>query len=283
MLANRLPRCPGRVRGQDSADHDDLRRAQRRGPAAGPGGGSARPARQHRRPAGGAGRGRPFPRATSTRRHGPHGGTPSPRGSTPTRQAVRPTGWPPGHGRSCSAARRRPAGDRAVRAAARGTVVPDWLAVATDALTARSGQRLASLLRYLAEGAPLAGGPAVPGELRVRAQILRARLLMRAGQPQPATELVGLASQADGRQEAEVLAARSVLARLWPPGAGAARNWPGFRRPGPGGVEGRALPRRGRRDVLRGETRHRAAAEHAGHRACPDRRTACSGGPARRA
>ena len=44
---------------------------------------------------------------------------------------------------------------------------------------------------------------------------------MRAGQPQPATELVGLASQADGQQEAEVLAARSVLARLWPPGAGA--------------------------------------------------------------
>ena len=98
---------------------------------------------------------------------------------------------------------------------------PDRLAVATDALTARSGQRLAPLLRYLAEGAPLAGRPAVPGQLRMRAQILRARLLMRAGQPQPATELVGLASQADGQQEAEVLAARSVLARLWPPGASA--------------------------------------------------------------
>ena len=36
---------------------------------------------------------------------------------------------------------------------------PDRLAVATDALTARSGQRLAPLLRYLAEGAPLAGRP----------------------------------------------------------------------------------------------------------------------------
>ena len=96
---------------------------------------------------------------------------------------------------------------------------PDRLAVATDALTARSGERLAPLLRYLAEGAPLGGRSAVPGDLVVRAQILRARLLIEADRPQAATELLGLAGQAGGQQEAEVLAARAVLARLWPPGA----------------------------------------------------------------
>ena len=96
---------------------------------------------------------------------------------------------------------------------------PDRLAVATDALTARSDQRLAPLLRYLAEGAPLGGRAAVPGDLVIRAQILRARLLIQADRPQAATELLGLAGQAGGQQEAEVLAARAVLARLWPPGA----------------------------------------------------------------
>ena len=49
--------------------------------------------------------------------------------------------------------------------------------------------------------------------------ILRARLLIQADRPQAATELLGLPGQAGGQQEAEVLAARAVLARLWPPGA----------------------------------------------------------------
>ena len=103
---------------------------------------------------------------------------------------------------------------------------PDRLAAAPDALTARSGQRLAPLLRYLAEGAPLGGRPAVPGALRVRAQILRARLLIHAGQPRAATEVLGLASQAEGQQEGEVLAARAALARLWPREAGAHADGP---------------------------------------------------------
>ncbi len=60
---------------------------------------------------------------------------------------------------------------------------PDRLSTASDALTARSVQRLEPLLRYLAAGAPLAGRAWLAGDLRARALIMHARLLLQAGQP----------------------------------------------------------------------------------------------------
>ena len=90
---------------------------------------------------------------------------------------------------------------------------PDRLSTATDALAARSVQRLEPLLRYLAAGAPIADRAAVPDELRAHALIMHARLLLHAGQP-GAADLLGQASAAGHHQEAEVLAVRAATARL---------------------------------------------------------------------
>lgn len=90
---------------------------------------------------------------------------------------------------------------------------PDRLGTAGDALTARSVQRLEPLLRYLAAGAPLGDGTAVPDDLRARALIMQARLLLHAGQP-AAADLITQAGSAGHRHEAEVLAARAALVRL---------------------------------------------------------------------
>jgi tetratricopeptide (TPR) repeat protein len=89
---------------------------------------------------------------------------------------------------------------------------PDRLAVATDALAARSLPRLAPLLRYLAAGAPLGGRLAGPDDLRARARILHARLLIEAGQHEAAKDLLGHTGQ-DGLAGGEVHAARAALAR----------------------------------------------------------------------
>lgn len=91
---------------------------------------------------------------------------------------------------------------------------PDRLGTAGDALTARSVRRLEPLLRYLAAGAPLGDGTAVPDDLRARALIMQARLLLHAGQPAAAAGLITQAGSADHRHEAEVLAARAAMVRL---------------------------------------------------------------------
>ncbi len=95
---------------------------------------------------------------------------------------------------------------------------PDRLSTASDALTARSVQRLEPLLRYLAAGAPLAGRAWLAGDLRARALIMHARLLLQAGQP-GAADLLGQAGTADHHHQAEVLAARAAMARLGTPPA----------------------------------------------------------------
>jgi tetratricopeptide (TPR) repeat protein len=94
----------------------------------------------------------------------------------------------------------------------------DRLGTATDALTARSVQRLAPVLRYLAAGAPLGDRPAVADDLRAHALILHARLLLQARQ-QGAEDLLEQASAADHHHEAEVLAVRAAMARLSAPPA----------------------------------------------------------------
>ena len=284
MLARSAAQVSGEVRGQDEPGHDDLRRAQRRGPAAGPGGGSARPARQYRRPAVGAGRGGPF---RAQLRHGDLART----AGRHRREARRRPGGRCGRlaGRLGAGVPARlpggrpPAGDRAVRAAARGTVVPGPARRRhrrPDGAIGPAARSAAALSRRRCAARRPAGRPRPTPD----AGTDPAGPAAHAGGPAAASDRTGRAGQ-PGRRAAGGGGAGG------PVGAGAAlatgrqraRSWPGFRRPGPGGVEGRALPRRGRRDVLRGGTRHRAAAEHAGHRACPDRRTACSGGPARRA
>jgi len=90
---------------------------------------------------------------------------------------------------------------------------PDRLGTTTDALAARSVQRLTPVLRYLAVGAPLGDRATVPDDLRAHALIMLARLALQAGQP-GAADLLEQASAADHHHEAEVLAVRAAMARL---------------------------------------------------------------------
>ena len=69
---------------------------------------------------------------------------------------------------------------------------PDRFCTAQDALQARSAERLAPLLAYLADGAPLADRESAPADVRVRAAVLHARLTLdRGGTPRSRTAACG--------------------------------------------------------------------------------------------
>jgi hypothetical protein len=89
---------------------------------------------------------------------------------------------------------------------------PDRLSTAPDALQARSVERLAPLLRYLVDGAPLDGRESVPADVRSRAAVLHGRLVLYAGRD-GVEGLLERAQQVAGADDAEVLAARAALAR----------------------------------------------------------------------
>ena len=90
--------------------------------------------------------------------------------------------------------------------------LPDRIRTAPDALQARSVARLAPLLDYLADGAPLAGQDSVPADVCAQAAVLHARLLLPTD-PDGAARLLDRARQLAGRDDAEVLAARAALTR----------------------------------------------------------------------
>ncbi len=98
---------------------------------------------------------------------------------------------------------------------------PDRFAVAADALQARSVVRLAPLLRYLVDGAPLGGRTSVPADVRSLAAVLHGRLVLQAGRD-GGPELLERAQQLAGHDDAEVLAARAALIRLNAAAAGTA-------------------------------------------------------------
>jgi len=97
---------------------------------------------------------------------------------------------------------------------------PDRLSTAADARQARSVERLAPLLRYLVDGAPLAGRESVTADVRSRAAVLHGRLVLHAGRD-GAEELFERAQHLAGADDAEVLAARAALARARAATAGA--------------------------------------------------------------
>ena len=100
---------------------------------------------------------------------------------------------------------------------------PDRLAVAPDALQARSVERLAPLLRYLADSAPLGGRGSVPSDVRAHAAVLHGRLALNADRD-GVLELLEHAQYLVGHDDAEVLAAQAALARLRPVAADTAPN-----------------------------------------------------------
>jgi hypothetical protein len=90
---------------------------------------------------------------------------------------------------------------------------PDRFGAAADALQARSVERLAPLLRYLADGAPLGGHASAPADVRSLAAVLHGRLVRQAGRD-GGQELLERAEQLAGHDAAAVLAARAALTRM---------------------------------------------------------------------